>query len=186
MKKYLIGGIGALALLVTILANKALANSSFFLPSVQTSSATSTPQFLGVNAVNGTSTLVYDSYNNGAPSSVPNSSPNSGIYKTTDSAVLLVQSTASTSASIQKLYFQYSQDGIDWFDDYVSTSTSSRTVTYNAFSPNAITINGSAVASTTRFALSVFTPTRYVKAIVNATTASSSIWMQWVPRREAQ
>jgi hypothetical protein len=187
MKKYIIGGISLIALIITIVGViKVSANSSFFLTAVQTSTATTSPQFLGVNAAFGTSTLVMDSYQNGNTTTVPNTQPNSGVYRAVDSATLLVQSTASTSASVQKLYFEYSQDGIDWYNDLIASSTL-ETITTNVSntSLNSLTLVGNSVSSTTRFIMKVPTPTRYVRAIVNATTASSSIWMRWVPLREA-
>lgn len=174
MKKYII--ITSVIVLIGIgvfvqKVQKANANRLYFVPATKTSTATTSPYWLGVNAAYGTSTLALDSY----------------LYSPTaiDSATLLVQSTASTSASVQKLYFEYSDDGIDWFNDLIASSTLG-TITKNIDNStiNSFTITGNSLASTTRFIISVPTPTRYVRATVNAITASSSIWMQWVPVRE--
>lgn len=144
----------------------AKANRSYFVPTVQTATATSSMDYM--RATN--STLTLDAY-----SSTP---------VAVNSATLLVQSIASTSAAVQTITIQYSQDGIDWFQDNLSTTTSSSVIALNN-TQRTYTITGNATASTTRTAISVPTPTRFVKATVATSTALSSVWLQWVPLREA-
>lgn len=142
------------------------ANRSYFVPSVTTNNAASTsPDYMLVTGA----TLTLDAY----------------TYQTgaINSATLLIQSVASTSAAVQTITISYSQDGIDWFQDNLSTTTSSAVVSLNN-TQNRYTITGNTTASTTRLAINVPTPTRFVRASVATSTAKSSIWMQWVPVRE--
>lgn len=144
------------------------ANKSYFVPPVQTSTSTTSPQFIGIGTLASSTPVILDAY----------------AYNATalDSAALLVQSVASTSASIQRLVIEYSDDGIDWFSNAYGTSTQGFTIRDTDFIFHTITGNGS--ASTTSFILNVPTPTRYVRAIMVAKTASSSVWMKFISKRE--
>lgn len=144
----------------------AKANRSYFVPTVQTDIATTSPNYMRVS----NEVEVFDAYSS-APFAV-------------NSATLLVQSVASTSAAVQTITIQYSQDGIDWYQDNLSTTTSSSVIALNN-TQRTYTITGNATASTTRLAISVPTPTRFVRATVATSTALSSVWLQWVPLREA-
>lgn len=144
----------------------AKANRSYFVPTVQTATATTSVDYMRVE----NATLTLDAY-----SSTP---------LAISLATLLVQSIASTSAAVQTITIQYSQDGIDWYQDNLSTTTSSSVIALNN-TQRTYTITGNATASTTRIAISVPTPTRFVRATVATSTALSSVWLQWVPLREA-
>lgn len=157
--------IPVLLIAIILFTQKVQANRSYFVPSVTTAAATTSVDYM--RTANATLTLDAYTYQTGA----------------INSATLLIQSVASTSAAVQTITIDYSQDGIDWFNDELSTTTTAATIALNN-TPGKYTITGNAVSSTTRIALSIPTPTRFVRATVATSTALSSVWMQWVPLRE--
>jgi len=148
---------------VAVFATKVKANRSYFVPTVQTAIATTSPDYMRT----ANATLTLDAYTY-APVALNN-------------ATLLVQTTASTSA-VQTITINYSQDGIDWFNDALSTTTSASTIPLSGLQ-RTYTI-APASAGTVRNAINVPTPVRFVRATVSTSTALSSVWMQWVPVRE--
>ena len=142
------------------------ANRSYFVPYVSTSAATSTTSTFPTAATR--VTLDLDAY----------------TYASTalNSATLLIQVVSTTSTSVVTFTRQYSQDGIDWFTDNLSTTTTAGNIALGT--GRTFSITGNAVSSTTRAVVSIPTPTRYVRISAANTVASSTLWMQWVPIRE--
>lgn len=155
------------ALIALLIGGSVLANQSYF--SAGTKSATATTSVVYMTPGTATTTITYNTYAG-------------GNTQKTDGAIVLVQSIASTSASVQTINVQYSMDGIDWFSlTNTNASTSPTQILDNAL---AYTLTGNATASTTRRAVFLETPTRYVRVVVSATTGNSSIWGWILPWKE--
>lgn len=169
MKKIKYTLIALAAIVASVIAVKiASANGSYFITPVRTAAATSTTSSISPGIA--TTTLTYDSLVLGS------------IYAT-DRASLLVQDTASNSAAVIGIALQYSQDGIDWYDNNLSGTSSIQSVT-NITVANTFTLQGNAVASSSLKIISVPTPTRFVRAVFSGTTGTSSLWAQFVPVRQ--
>ena len=165
---YLFGLLLALAAAIIFKANVASANPSYFLPTVQTATATSTVAFMTPGT--GTTTLAFDSYQNGQ-------------FFAIDNATLLTQYVASSTSSILGISIQYSNDGIDWYSDNYLAQSASTTSSVNLANPIAYTWKAAGTA-TSSTALKLSVPMRYVRAIYSATGANLSIWSQIVPSRQ--
>lgn len=166
MKKYI--PITALALAIVILIGYKVANAnpSFFALGTASSTATTSPTLMQA-ATATTTILTYDSYAQGIPT------------KTTNAA-LLVQ-FAGTNTPVLNLSYQFSQDGIDWYDDnYTQSST--------GYPVNSVTqaniLTWTSNNATTSKIFSMPTPTRYTRVNAKLTTAPGSVWMQPVPNKE--
>lgn len=166
------------------------ANPSSIATTAQTATATTTLSYMTIGAA--TTTLVYDSYLN-RPT-------------TADSAIMLVQFTASSTASVLGISYEYTNGGpgldclgapntCDWYRD--NTMISVNATTSQAFSvtvPNSYSWTfasssqgGGNVAATNNRALKTLTiptPARYVRAIFTATGTPSAIWAQIGPKKE--
>lgn len=174
MKKYLfpLGSLMALLVAFCIIGptQKVEANPSFFSPTVQTASATTTVNY--ATAGTGTTTLTYDTYTAG------------NTYKT-NSAVLFTQFAASSTASVLNINLQYSQDGIDWYsDNLVSASTTVNSVLYIQ-TANSYTWVAAGTATSSK-AILIQTPTRFVRAIetIPVGAGAGAVWAQIVPNKE--
>lgn len=159
--------------LVALTAIQVKANRSYFPKLVTLNGATSTSTLMTVvpATVAASSTFQLDAYEGGTTFAF-------------DSATMLVRQLASSSASVTTITIQYSQDGIDWFQNNLAPTSTENTPNSLTF-PQTYTITGaSTAASTTLVALGVKTPTRYVRAFFTSGVGTSSIWAQWVPKRE--
>lgn len=147
----------------------AQANNSYILPLVSTAPATST-QIAIAPATGSSTSITLDSYVYGSAFA-------------TDRASLLVQQIASTSSSTISIAFTFSQDNIDYFGDSM-TSTSTIANANDVTTTRSYTIHGNTTASTTRIAIPVPTPTRYIRATITSAIATSSVWAEFVPIRQ--
>lgn len=162
------------------------ANPGGFPPGARSATATSTVTVLTPTV--GTSTVVYDAYNiNGTNQGT------TGVTTDTDSASLLVQFTASSTASKLKIAFEFSQDGVDWYADGLSVELASSTTgtivdnspdfiswTFASTSLNAGPIGGSYASEI----FNVPTPTRYVRSVITVSGANAMVWAQFVPKKQ--
>lgn len=176
---------GIIALIAVACAGVAYANPSYFAGSVSTNNAaSSTPAFLS-NGV-ATSTLTYDSF-------VPTTKTPS--FKT-ERATMLVQFAGSSTSAVLGINLEFSQDGIDWYrNDIIDTnqiSTTSQSININPTNSYALTYanetrggQAGTYATSTR-ALTISTPTRYVRAIFTATGANGTVWATIIPVKELQ
>lgn len=179
------------SLVVVMGAYVSMANANIggFPPGAKTSVATTTPAVMTPGT--GTSTVVYDAYNlNGT------NEPTTGVVTDTDSATLLVQFLASSTASKLKIEYEYSQDGIDWYQDGVSnTFASSTDGSININLPNSFTwtfastsLDGLPVSATNNLSteiVPVVTATRYVRAVISDSgTTNAEVWAQFVPKKQ--
>lgn len=188
MKK-VISTIAIVALFVLggyVSVNKVKANPIFAPITVQTATATTTPVFMTPGTA--TTTLVLDTYS-------------SGNSRLAMNATLLVQFLGSSTASILNINTQYSQDGIDWYQDGGSLTNNFATTskpfdigqvntfnfTYSSTTASLAVNPGLGVGTTTaNRAVRVNTPTRYVRALFTLPIGSTNgaIWSQFVPTKE--
>lgn len=184
-KTFLVGLLSAMFLTIFGVLNVAHANPLQFKPSIQTSVSTTTPAYM--TAGTATTTLTFDSYATGQPF-------------TTDQAVLLIQFAGSSTASTLNTNLEFSQDGIDWYQDggtlenaFASTTKPFYLNPVNQYSLAASTSTpaglgkpGATDATTTR-AILVKTPTRFIRAVWSLPigSAAGAVWGQWIPSRQA-
>src|SRR5215207_850826 len=186
MKRYLSTAVLSVIALFAV-AGTAQANPSYFGVGTTTSAATSSPAFMTPGT--GTSTTpVFDSYAQ---------TLNGGVTSKADVVGLLVQLTGSSTATILNATVEYSQDGIDWYRNFVidpnQTGTSTAPV-FNIANPFSFsfkfassTVGGGAVASTSNrstAALLIPTPFRYTRVVFSLTGAAGAVWAQLVPIKE--
>ena len=159
--------VSLIALFIGLTAQIASANPLEFVPTVQTSSVgTSTTALVSPAA---TSTLTFDTYSAGRP-------------KPSEGATLLLQSTASSTSSVLNIAFEYSQDGIDWYqDNLINTFSTSSVISISQI--NSYSWVAATTARTSK-AISLRTPTRFVRAVIGGSGATSSVWAQIVPVRQ--
>lgn len=168
MKKiyaYMIAAISFLAIGIPVVSATPLT----FPPSVSTAPATSTYSQIPVGT--GTTTLTYDTF---APTAVPNFA--------TDHAVLFIQDNASSTSSVLKISFQYSQNCVDWYSDFVNISTTTIPATVSQPFYWSYT---SPITGTTSIILPFQTPTRCVRATFASTAGTSSVWAQITPEEQS-
>ncbi len=167
MKKLIIIGVFALAILSGY--KIVSANSSYFVPSTYlttTATTTRTQLFPGT----ATTTFAYDTYSG-------------GIAQPADTATLLLQQTASSAPALLSVTFEYSQDGVDWYGDSLDIATTSIFV---SMAQNTTYQWQSSSTAVQKKAITVKTPTRYVRALFSASNATTSVWAQIVPKREVR
>lgn len=177
MKK-IIAFIGAV--LVTLgLASVAHANPSYFVPTVQSAPATTTVNYMTSGTA--TTTLpVYDSFNSGS------------TYKT-DFAVLLEQFIGSSTSSVLNTNIEYSQDGVDWYQDGIiqnATTTQPVNITaanYYTFAWTGKQAGGLAGSNATSTrAIMIPTPLRFTRVVLSMPvgSAAGATWAQIVPIKQ--
>lgn len=156
------------------------ANTSIFLPNARTATATTSAAY--ITAGLGTSTLSYDTY----------AAVNGGQIKAADSAAVLIQYAASSSASQLAWHYEYSMDGIDWYGDSLSAgATTTQTIdesSYTSYRWNyASTTFGTSVSGQAFKIVNVPTPTRFVRIVFSVPIGFSpaSVWAQFVPKRQS-
>jgi hypothetical protein len=180
--------VGLVALSVFLTAIPAAhANPSIFANGVTTGSAASTsPAFMTPGT--GTSTTpVYDAQLQ---------TFSGGFTSKTDAAGLLIQFTASSTNSVLSAAVEYSQDGVDWYRNFVIDPTQIGTTTtpFSFNTPFSVkwtfassTVGGSgAIANNNRStaALLIPTPFRYTRVVFSLTGANGAVWAQLVPIKE--
>lgn len=164
-------------------SHKAEANPSGFSCPAYSSIASSSPVYLGAGTA--TSTLLYDTYCvNGT------NQPNTGNTRTTNTLALLTQFTASSTSSVMNASVEYSQDGIDWYqDNYLISGVGavniqapvSYTWTYVNSTIGGIANSGNRLGKVVR----IYPPTRYVRVVYSLTGANGAVWGQILPIKEA-
>lgn len=158
------------------------ANPVFFAQTAQLATATTSVTYM--SAGNATTTLQYDSYTAGNPTAAQN-------------ATLFVQFAGSSTASTLKINLEYSQDGIDWYQDggtfssseYASSTKSFDVSTVNQytfqFASSTVGLVTTPTATSSR-AINVPTPTRFLRAIFSIPVGSSAgaVWPQIIPAKQ--
>lgn len=173
-----------LALLIAPYA--AHANPSFFANGVTTgSAATTSPAYMTPGAATST-TPTYDAYGQTF----------NGVTYRTDLAGLLVQFTGSSTVSVLSLSVEYSQDGVDWYRNFVidpnqtGTTTASQAIgspVTTTFKFASSTVGGGATVGTiSTAALLIPTPFRYTRVVASITGANGAVWVQLVPIKQVK
>jgi len=176
-KKLFIGLIILIAVIIAgVFFSKTTYGNQSYVPAYsncQLAPATTTTTTLNPN---GSTTLTCDAYN------MDTNNPQGTII---DSAVLAIQLTSSTTNTVLTANLTYSQDGVDWYENNLvasSTEPDARNIT----TAQSIILNGNTTASTTRKAISIQTPMRYVRATFTGTVATSTIWAAVIPQKEVK
>ncbi len=201
MKKLIIAlgallGIGVLGLGMGVVYGNPLS----FLAPLATNTATTSPTYM--TAGTATTTICYDSFSaTGSCTAVATGA--TGRPLSSDRVALLVQMVASSTLTplIQlRVNTEYSQDGIDWYQDGGTAQNNFATTTkpfdisqvpqYNLnFASSTAGLGavpaGVTTATTTRIIV-LTTPTRFVRAIFTVPIGSgaSNVWAQLVPSRQ--
>lgn len=161
-------------------AVKVHANPSYIAPGVATGSTVSSLSYMTPGTAT-TTTPTYDSYTDGT-----NNTPNT--------ATLLVQFTASSTASILNISLEYSNDGTNWYRDLLWVqATTTQPVSLNT--PNTFqltfasstTLGGAAGPATkNNVAITVPTPARYVRAVFSIPIGAlnGAVYAAIVPSKE--
>lgn len=158
---------------VLAIAFTAHANPLRFPPGVFASSATTSPIFLTVGA---TSTLAtYDTYSNNGVSG-------GGSTQAMDKATVLIQFAASSTSSILLAGIEYSQDGIDWYQD--DTVTPATVSTLNITQPILYSWAAFTTATSSR-ALIISTPLRFVRVRLQTVGAAGAVWGGIQPQKQS-
>lgn len=163
-----IGFVAIIAVLGALFfAYSAKANPSDF-SVTKSATATTTETFIASGAtVIGTP---YDSFN--------------GDPNAADSSVLLVQFSASSTSSVLGIKVQYSQDGIDWYDDNLLESTNSTsTPAYSMQVANSYTWTAAGTATAFK-AITEPTPTRFTREVYTMAGANGSVWTSRIVKKE--
>lgn len=168
-------------------AGTALANPSSFATGTSTAVATTTLSYMTPGTAT-TTTPVYDAYAQ---------TFSGGLTSKADVAGLLVQLTASSTTTVLNANVEYSQDGIDWYRNYVIDPNQVATSTGAAFSlVNPFSISWKFASSTlirgvtytnpaqSSAALLIPTPFRYTRVVFSLSGANGAVWAQLVPIKE--
>lgn len=168
-------------------ATVAYANPRFFGNPVTTgNTASSTPAYL-VPGTSTSTTPVYDAY----------AQTQNGAKFKADKATLALQFTGSSTLSTLNASIEYSNDGIDWYRNFVIDPNAMGTTTtpYSLATPESInwkfassTVGGVALtasngATSTAYML-IPTPARYTRVVISLTGDRGSVWAQIVPIKE--
>lgn len=190
----LLGIAGIFSLILFLNISTIFGNTSYFAPTASLGTSTTTPVFM-VSSLSGvsTSTVTYDTY------ALKGTNQNPGQKSdTTDSAVLLIQFTATSTSSVLNWRYEYSQDGQDWYADNQVLAQSTSTPTITTSTPNGYLWVFSSSTSLCDFATTtasnvrgckaivVATPTRFVRAVFSMTGANGSVYAQFVPKKQQQ
>ena len=198
-RTHTIGFIAAIALLCTAaFAGIAYANPSYFAAGVSTNySASSSPAYL-TGTVGTSTTPVYDTASS-------TETVSGGVSYKADSVGLLVQFTASSSLTVLNIAIEYSQDGVDWYRNYVldpmQNSASATSSVYSVTAPfvlamryaSSTVVGGAATAANGPMtnAFRIPTPFRYTRAVLYTSGAgngssNATVWAKFVPSKEAR
>lgn len=185
--KYSLIGFLGLALFASFGVSYVKANPSFFIRAntvvCGTYTASSTPTFMSAGLA--TTSVTFDT--------------GCAAAGNVDSAILLAQLTASSTATTVNINYEYSQDGVDWYQSNLSnqgTTTPVQSVTtpqsYGWTFASTTPGMGAPLASGTfanrqMKAIEVRTPSRYVRAIFTmpAGSTAGAVWAEFTAKRQA-
>ena len=169
MKKHTIAllATSTIILMAFFIGSLVQASPSRYLAPITSATATTTVTQLAVG--NASTTIAFDSYSNGRPYAF-------------DSATLLLQVTASTSASVINMEYQFSDNNVDWYQNNLALPTATTTAQIGAYQSYIWT---PATTATTTRAFTLPVPTRYVRVVLHALTANSFVYSSIVPKQES-
>lgn len=171
------GALMAIVLVVGI--NHALANPTFFPPHTACSAngSAATTSIFALSTTTPTATSTCDFFNSITSLNVPTAA---------DNATLAIQFRAPQSTTVLTGALQYSDDNVDWYgDNLIALSTTTSNATLDVARTFTLTASG---AATTSRAISIQTPTRYVRVVfsVTAGSATSSVWATFIPKKQVK
>lgn len=137
-----------------------------------TSNTTATTTLSYLTAGNNIVTYTYDSYGGGV------ADPNA-----TDQAAALIQFTASSTSSVLSWNYQFSQNGVDWYDDntsFLATTTATSTMTQR----QGYTWTAAGTAVALKAVELPATPTRFVRMIFYTTGANAGVWATFIAQKQ--
>lgn len=179
IKKYKIeAGLAVFAVFVAFLGffQTAHANPTYIATVTQTSATSTQPAFI-ITAPTASTTLVYDTYAK---------TTDGGLLTTAPTVAVGLNFSASSTSSIFGLSFQYSFDGIDWYNDDVNGGNILATTTpSNLASTNSYIFKAFNLASST-YMIVIKAPSRYVRAVFTVTGANGAVWAQFMPTKEVR
>lgn len=134
-----------------------------------------------------TSTLLFDTYCvNGT------NQPNTGNTNIANKLTLLTQFNASSTASVLNIAVEYSQDGVDWYQDNYIAPLATTSPAVQLAVPNTYvwafassTLNGVGNAGNrVGKVVQIQTPTRYVRVVYSLTGTNAAVWGELLPQKE--
>jgi len=154
---------------------------------LSTSSATSTPSFKTPGTA--TTTLTLDVINRTSTTSVRITPTDASGSIAINEAHLAVQIVGSSTASLLDIIWEYSQDGIDFYRDYASSTTR---IAYASTTPSGQPFNSFPAYPGTGNISNLFLlqvpkiPARYVRAVMVVPIGSlnSTSWAQFITKVE--
>lgn len=178
-------GVAAVSLAILIGGASVAAAANYFSTTVQTSVATSTPAYMTPGTA--TSTLTYNTLtNNSNATATPTGAT---VPAKADKIDVLIGFTGSSTSAVLNLNYEYSIDGIDWYQNFLPTGAYSTTT--SALMPSLVSIKvpfanttiggASATQAVDRFVIEVPAPTKDVRIVASVTGANGAVWMQVVP-----
>jgi len=163
----------------------AFANPSSFATGVTTNNAASTSPAYMTPGTGTSTTPVYDAY----------AQTNAGATYKADIAGLLVQFTASSTNSVLNISVEYSQDGVDYYRNFVvdpnqigtSTTPFSLTTAFTTtwkYASSTVVGGVGVIGDRATAAIMIPTPFRYTRVVFSVTGANGAVWAQLVPVKE--
>lgn len=154
----------------------ALANPIYLPPHNACSTAAATSSVLSLATTTPTITLTCDAFALAA-----------GLYDPTamQSAVLALQVKSLSTATILSITPQYSDDGVDWYDDNMGAVGTTTGLTSVSQVKSFTWTMGT--TSTSSKLITMVTPIRYIRVILqnSAGAPTSTVWATFIPRKES-
>lgn len=137
---------------------------------IGTSNHTATTTVSYLTPGTATTTYTYDLWNGGSADQIA-----------ADKLALAVQFTASSTSSVLGWNYQFSEDGVDWYDDNTLTATA----TAQAVSTGQTSSWTAASSGILRKIVTLpYSPTRYVRVNFSDTGAGAGVWATFVSQKQ--
>lgn len=194
--KYIFPGLALAVIMAAIVfafAGVVRANPFYTGTKAQSANATST-QFQLIPG-RATSTTVYDAYEQ-----YGTNQPNSATIVIPDALTVFLDGLASSTAANINVACEFSENyngstgNGDWYQDFFTAATTTNPGVKNLQIPNSFTatyasstVGGAPVtASTNRFQKAFQCPvsTRFTRVVVSSSVASTSVWVQIIPKKQ--
>lgn len=180
--------LASLILCIVLYAGIAYANPAFIASRAVSATATTTVTYLTAGNTTTTSPI-YDSYE-----AFGTNQTNQGNISLPNSVAILLQGTASSTATTVTVTCEFSEDLQDWYQNNINPGTTTPAIslafptTYSyTYAAATSLIGGNVLATSTNRFTKLFTcpvPLRYVRLIVTNTGSSTAIWTAIVPNKQ--
>lgn len=174
------------SIIVIALASVGIAKANPFYTGTKASSATATTTVSFLTPGTGTTTTpIYDSYEvNGT------NQKNSGNVTLPDTVAVLLQGAASSTASTLTIACEFSDDGVDWYQNEIFPASSTLAIaapvtSVFTYASSSAAVGGVALGAD-RFSklITCPVPLRYVRTVITNTGANASVWRSIVPTKQ--